>query len=173
MVADDEQQAPRRRRRARTKDSGPEQEEEAARDEGGEQEPAEQQADESEPADQEAADEPEPAEPEPAEPEPVAEADAGRDDRDQDGGAVPAVVAARAAAQVVADFTGRRPEGVVSVERHDGEWQVGVEVVETHRIPDTTDVLAVYEVRLDGDGTLTSYRRTRRYARGQLDRECR
>jgi Gas vesicle synthesis protein GvpO len=183
MVADDEQQAPRRRRRARTKDSGPEQEEEAARDEGGEQEPAEQEADEAEPADRESADEPEPAEPEPAEPEPaepepaepepVAEADAGRDDRDQDGGAVPAVVAARAAAQVVADFTGRRPEGVVSVERHDGEWQVGVEVVETHRIPDTTDVLAVYEVRLDGDGTLTSYRRTRRYARGQLDRECR
>jgi gas vesicle protein GvpO len=162
IVADDEQQAPRRRRRARTKDSDPEQDQEAARDEREEEEPAE-----SESA------EPEPDESESDEQESGAEADVGRDDRDQDGGAVPAVAAARAAARVVADFTGRRPEGVISVERHDGEWQVGVEVVETHRIPDTTDVLAVYEVRLDGDGRLTSYRRTRRYARGQLDRECR
>jgi hypothetical protein len=76
------------------------------------------------------------------------------------------------AAQYVAEFTGRDPEHVVSVEHHDGDWQVGVEVVETHRIPDTTDVLAIYDVSLDRDGTLLSYRRTRRYARGQLDKEC-
>jgi hypothetical protein len=81
--------------------------------------------------------------------------------------------AARRAAQYVADFTGRHPENVISVERHDGAWQVGVEVVETHRIPDTTDVLAIYDVHLDGAGELLSYRRMRRYARGQLDKEGR
>jgi gas vesicle protein GvpO len=143
-VADDEETTPRRRRRARTDDSDPEQEKQAARDEGGEQEP-----DEQEPA------------------------DARRDDGDQDESAVPAAAAARRAAQHVADFTGRRPENVISIERRDGDWQVGVEVVETHRIPDTTDVLAIYEVRLDPGGRLLSYRRTRRYARGQLDKECR
>jgi hypothetical protein len=88
-------------------------------------------------------------------------------------GQADAAEAARKAAQHVADFTGKQPECVTSIERHDGDWQVGVEVVETHRIPDTTDVLAIYEVRLDADGNLLSYRRKRRYARGQLDRECR
>ena len=48
-----------------------------------------------------------------------------------------------------------------------------MEVVETHRMPDTTDVLAIYEVRLDGGGTLLSYRRARLYARGQPDKEYR
>jgi hypothetical protein len=39
------------------------------------------------------------------------------------------------------------------------------------RIPDSTDILAVFEVRLDTDGDPISYRRLRRYARGQLDWE--
>jgi hypothetical protein len=86
---------------------------------------------------------------------------------------VTAAVAARRAAQQVAQFTGRSPECVVSIDRADGGWQVGVEVVETRRIPDTQDVLAIYEVHVDGDGDLLSYRRTRRYARGRLDGRCR
>jgi hypothetical protein len=83
------------------------------------------------------------------------------------------VAAARRAVAEISGLLGRRPEAVVSVERRDGGWAVGVEVVETHRIPDTADILAIYEVRLDAGGELQSYRRTRRYARGQLDRECR
>jgi Gas vesicle synthesis protein GvpO len=95
------------------------------------------------------------------------------DEQRTDGSAIPAPAAARRAARYIAEFTGRHPESVISIERHDGDWQVGVEVVETHRIPDTTDVLAIYEVCLDGDGRLLSYRRRRRYARGQLDKERR
>jgi hypothetical protein len=53
------------------------------------------------------------------------------------------------------------------VERNDDGWEVGVEVVETHRIPDTADILAVYQLHLDEDGELVSYRRTKRYSRGQ------
>jgi hypothetical protein len=79
-----------------------------------------------------------------------------------------AVAATRRAAALVAAFTEDEPESVVSVERRDGEWQIGVEVVETRRIPDTADILAIYEVRLDHDGELVSYRRTRRYARSEL-----
>jgi hypothetical protein len=90
-----------------------------------------------------------------------------------DGRAVPAAVAARRAAQQVAEFTGRTPECVVSIDREDGGWQVGVEVLETQRIPDTQDILAIYEVQVDRDGGLQSYRRTRRYARGELDGRCR
>jgi Gas vesicle synthesis protein GvpO len=90
-----------------------------------------------------------------------------------DGRRVSAAVAARRAAQQVADFTGRVPECVVSLDRADGGWQIGVEVVETRRIPDTQDVLAIYEVHVDFGGDLLSYRRTRRYARGELDGACR
>jgi hypothetical protein len=60
---------------------------------------------------------------------------------------------------------------VISIERADGGWRVGVEVVEVPRIPDSADILAVYEVRLDADGDLISYRRVGRYARGHADWE--
>jgi hypothetical protein len=78
---------------------------------------------------------------------------------------------ARRAASLVGALSGRRPESVVSIERSEDGWRVGVEVVEVSRIPDSADILAVYEVRLDGDGELISYRRTQRFARGQLDWE--
>ena len=82
----------------------------------------------------------------------------------------PGVIALHAAS-LVARLSGRRPESVISIDRKDEEWCVGVEDVEMSRIPDSTDILAVFEVRLDTDGDLISYRRLRRYARGQLDWE--
>ena len=39
-------------------------------------------------------------------------------------------------------------------------------MVEVRRIPNTTDVLAMYEVEVDGKGSLQGYRRVRRYVRG-------
>jgi len=80
-------------------------------------------------------------------------------------------IVARRAAGLVATLSGRRPESVISIERKDEEWRVGVAVVEVPRIPDSADILAVYDVRLDTDGDLLSYRRVRRYARGQMDCE--
>src|SRR3954470_18486276 len=90
------------------------------------------------------------------------------------GGSGPGIdpgTAAHRAAAFVARLSGKRPESVISIERKDEEWRVGVEVVEVSRIPDSADILAVYEVRLDADGGLVSYRRVRRYARGQMDCE--
>jgi hypothetical protein len=70
------------------------------------------------------------------------------------------------AARQLGDLTGKEAEGVVGLERSDGGWTVQVEIVEVRRIPNTTDVLALYEVQVDGKGELQSYRRIRRYARG-------
>jgi hypothetical protein len=81
---------------------------------------------------------------------------------------VSATPAARRAAEAAAGLTGHDVETVISIERSDGGWKIGVEVVATRRIPDSADVLASYEVRLDSDGGLVSYRRTHRYTRGQL-----
>ena len=74
-------------------------------------------------------------------------------------------VAARAAQQLL-ELTGKESEGVTGLNRGDDGWTVEVEVVEVRRIPNTTDVLALYEVTTDERGDLLGYRRLRRYARG-------
>jgi hypothetical protein len=77
----------------------------------------------------------------------------------------PGRIAAEAARQLV-ELTGKQPEGVVGLDRSDDGWKVEVEVLEVSRIPNTTDVLAMYEVEVDGKGSLQGYRRVRRYVRG-------
>lgn len=78
---------------------------------------------------------------------------------------------ARRAMEQVVELTGREADGVTALERTDEGWRVGVEIVETRRIPDSADILATYEVELDGSGELAGYRRLRRYPRSQVDRE--
>lgn len=79
--------------------------------------------------------------------------------------------AAERACEGLADLIGHRTEGVSAVRRteeHPG-WRVDVDVLEVPRIPDTTSLLATYEVELDGDGELLEYRRVHRYRRGAAD----
>jgi len=65
------------------------------------------------------------------------------------------------------DLLGRPVESVSSLERtHDG-WVLNLEVVELARIPESTDVLASYEMELDDDLNLRRYQRVRRYNRGR------
>ena len=75
---------------------------------------------------------------------------------------------ARRAADELAELIGREPETIVSLERTEDGWRIGLAVLELARIPDTADVLADYEVETDEDGNLMGYRRTRRYARGRV-----
>ncbi|MGW7682880.1 gas vesicle protein GvpO [Kribbella sp. NPDC054772] len=77
-------------------------------------------------------------------------------------------VAVSAAAEL-AQLSGQVPEGIVAVEKRDDGWCVQVEVVESHRIPETTDILAVYEVNVDDGGQVVSYRRMNRYVRGRIE----
>ncbi len=73
---------------------------------------------------------------------------------------------AAAAAQQLLELTGKEAEGVTGLERNDEGWTIQVEVLELRRIPNTTDVLATYEVTVDADGELEGYQRLRRYVRG-------
>ena len=70
------------------------------------------------------------------------------------------------AAQQLLELTGKAAEGVTGLERTDDGWKVQVEVVEVRRIPDTTDVLALYEVDTDERRRAPGLPRLRRYARG-------
>lgn len=99
---------------------------------------------------------------------------AGRDDDsdDREPEEPPAVSAAEAAGIAVrhiVELTTREPRGATSVVPTDDGWRVEVEVVEDRRIPSSTDTLALYQVDIDLDGMLLSYRRTRRYPRGSSD----
>ncbi|MCX4550817.1 gas vesicle protein [Streptomyces sp. NBC_01387] len=77
--------------------------------------------------------------------------------------------AAERACQSLKRLITHRTEGVSAVSRNDEGWHVDVEVLELPRIPDTTSLLATYEVDIDEGGSLLQYRRVRRYRRGQAD----
>lgn len=74
--------------------------------------------------------------------------------------------AARAAVRHLGELTGKEAEAVVGLASDDEGWRVTLETVELRRVPATTDVMATYEVALDGDGELRGCRRVDRYARG-------
>jgi len=76
---------------------------------------------------------------------------------------------ARHALEELEALVGCPAEGVVGVRKDDDGWVVDVEVLEIGRVPQTTDVLASYEVTVDADGEVTGYHRTRRYLRAQVE----
>jgi hypothetical protein len=94
-----------------------------------------------------------------------------RRSRRSPGNRLNAAKAGQAALRQITELTGKEPEGVTGVERGEDGWVVGVEVVEDRRVPSSTDILATYEIELDTDGELMSYRRVRRYPRGRGDDE--
>lgn len=79
----------------------------------------------------------------------------------------PARKVARWAAEQVMEMSGKESESVTSVHRTDDGWVVELEVVESRRVPDSTDVLASYEAEMDDEGELLAYRRLQRYTRGR------
>ncbi|MFB7224927.1 gas vesicle protein [Streptomyces sp. NPDC056227] len=78
--------------------------------------------------------------------------------------------AAQHASGSLARVIDHHTEGVSAVSRSDdGGCRVSVDVMEVARIPDTTSLLATYEVELDSQGHLLEYQRVRQYRRGSAD----
>jgi hypothetical protein len=71
--------------------------------------------------------------------------------------------------RALSKFVGCPAEGVTGLHRTDDGWALVVEVREVERIPETMDVLASYEVEVDGDGEITGFERRRRYQRAQVE----
>ena len=76
-------------------------------------------------------------------------------------------IVAMAKEQIIA-VTGLTANTVSGLYKDDHGWHVVIDMVELRRIPNSSDVLATYDVVLDGDGNLLTYRRTRRYLRGAV-----
>ncbi|MCA6093253.1 gas vesicle protein [Streptomyces sp. SCA3-4] len=89
------------------------------------------------------------------------------------GNRVAATEAMRSAVEQLTELLGRQPESVSSLKPTEEGWQARVEVVEVERIPETTSVMASYDVVLDPAGQLLAYERGRRYTRAQTDRDDR
>ena len=73
------------------------------------------------------------------------------------------------AARELVEALGWSSEGLTGLRRGTETWTVTVDVVETRRVPSTTDLIAIYELELDGDGELVGYQRQRHYVRGRGD----
>lgn len=64
---------------------------------------------------------------------------------------------------------GMEVSSVIGVSKTTEGWQATIELIERKAIPDTQDILGVYEVLLDSDGDMVSYERKR--VRKRMDLE--
>jgi len=62
-------------------------------------------------------------------------------------------------------------DGITGILETDQGWMVKLEALERRAIPDTMDVLGLYEVRLDNDGNLISFERKKLRKRGETGEE--
>ncbi|MCL5996302.1 MAG: gas vesicle protein [Chloroflexi bacterium] len=81
-----------------------------------------------------------------------------------------AQIVAKAKEELVA-LTGLSAGTVSGLSKDEQGWHVILDMIELKRIPESSDVLANYDVVMDGEGNLVSYQRTRRYYRGAADAE--
>jgi len=61
--------------------------------------------------------------------------------------------------------------GIIGLSRTEEGWVVLLEVLERRAIPDTMDVLGLYEVRLDSEGNLLGFDRKKLRKRGETKEE--
>lgn len=102
-----------------------------------------------------------------------ADSDDGSDDDDDDDGSsqdthdetADPLAIRRSVDTTAEDLIGRPLDGVVEVARTDEGWRASVEIIERRAVPDSQDILGLYEVTLDGSGDIRGYRRVRRYRR--------
>jgi hypothetical protein len=58
---------------------------------------------------------------------------------------------------------------VIGLAKKEDGWVVLLEALERKAIPETMDLLGVYEIRLDNDGTLLGFERKKLRNRGKTD----
>ena len=66
-----------------------------------------------------------------------------------------------------AKFSKMPVDGVTSLSRTEQGWVVSLEALERRAIPDTMDILGVYEVHLDDAGNFLSFERKKLRKRGE------
>jgi hypothetical protein len=62
-------------------------------------------------------------------------------------------------------------DGIIGLSKSEEGWVVSLEGLERRAIPDTMDVLGLYEVRLDKEGNLLGFERKKLRKRGEVEEE--
>jgi len=62
-------------------------------------------------------------------------------------------------------------DGAIGLSKTDEGWVVSLEGLERRAIPDTMDVLGLYEVHLDSEGNLLGFERKKLRKRGETKEE--
>ena len=60
---------------------------------------------------------------------------------------------------------------VIGLAKREEGWVVSLETVERKAIPDTMDVLGLYEIRLDSEGVLLGFERKKLRKRGETEED--
>ena len=56
--------------------------------------------------------------------------------------------------------------GVIGVSKESNEWKITAELIERKSIPDTSDVLGIYEIKLTDEGEIVAFNRIKLRRRG-------
>ena len=70
------------------------------------------------------------------------------------------------AREYIATMGKKSDEGVTSLSKREDGWTVCIEVVERKGIPDTMDILGMYEISVNNEGDLLSVERKKLRKRG-------
>ena len=62
----------------------------------------------------------------------------------------------------------KEPEGISSIEKTNEDWKVLCEVLDKKSIPETYDLLKVYEFMLDKEAKVTSFKLLKKIRRGDV-----
>ncbi len=63
-------------------------------------------------------------------------------------------------------LTGLTSASVIGLAKEDNQWVVTLELIEKKSIPDAMDILGAYEVRMDDEGNVQDFLRTKLRRRG-------
>lgn len=64
------------------------------------------------------------------------------------------------------DALNKQPESVSSLEKTEKGWKMEVEVLERKAVPDTFDLLSVFELSLDASGNILGFKQVKKIRRG-------
>lgn len=78
---------------------------------------------------------------------------------------------AERAKKELSQLTGLQPSSLIGISEENGEMVMKLEMVEKKSIPDSQDVLGIYEVKLTAEGKIKQFTRTKLRKRGDASFE--
>ena len=67
-------------------------------------------------------------------------------------------------------LTNRELSGVIGISKEGNEWKITLELIERKSIPDSSDILGIYEMKLDEGGEVLAFNRVKLRRRGDTEK---